>query len=1254
MERRVGHGRPSGAGGFDGEPPGRARGARRPAPLALLLIIAVALALGATSATGQRGLVRIGTSPRLPRGAVDLGAPPADAAISGEVILRPRSEPALEAFISAASTRGSSSFGHYLRKGAFAARFGPTQAAISALRAQLSGAGLHVEPAGADPLLVGFSGSPAAAGRAFSTSIHAFRLANGRRGRASVSAPALPQQLAGSVAAVVGLDELGTAKPLRVHRSRRTAAHLPAAKSSSFEHPAGAPDACAQARGAAEEFGGLTDDQIANAYGAFGLYDAGDTGAGVHIGVFEEEPFSQSDIEHFDRCYFGGKTAAAMQARLHLIPLEGGVVEGPGEDGEALLDVEDVSAMAPGADIDVYEIAEKGSEPEAAGNEVREVAAMVNDDRDQIITSSYGQACEEEEQEGQPGMQEVMNFLFQQGAAQGQTFLGAAGDNGSDNCEEAHREPIPQPGQNPVSGGEIASQPYVIGVGGTTITDAGQPIEEHVWNDGAYGGAGGGGISESFAMPSWQRSATVSGISLPGSEDYVQGASVERSFGFPTGFCGETLPSGPGTPCRLEPDVSAQSDEYTGAVTVYSQEYRGESGSFEESPDGWVTSGGTSSAAPIWAGLLALADASPACRNNPATASGVGYILPLLYGIASNPASYETSFNDITEGNNDQYGLDEGKVFAARKGFDLASGLGSPRMTGPGGSAGLAWNLCTYAAQASRPSITELSPNTGTTAGGEKVKLSGTNLEHVTSVQVGDWLAPASSFHVLSASAVEVRMPPAAQTLAARAPAGQDGAGPAQVTVSLADGQSSAAGPASIFQYVDPSPTGNIPSVTGVVPAGGSETAPAPVTILGANFKAATSVTFGGVPAGSLQILGDSEISVTPPSYSSHMACAALPSSGAYAGESAANDICQVQVLVHDGAGVSAAGKILPAFEGTQTFQQDGALEAPAGCGCEIYPAPSEYDYAPSPHITSVSTSEGPAKMASERGGTLVTIHGTGLGRFTFDYTSFGEPQLESSIDLVSPAYISGTEIQIEAPGLAGYEEEPTVGPQSVELSVRTAAGTSPQASVAYAGIPRLASVSTPGNPTRLNGFSGAVDTGGTPIVLKGKGLAGQVEYVRFGVPEGFSEGTDYKLTEEGTGRLSTQTVSENPSLVTVEACTVSGCSKTGTGAEIYLYPPGQPKVETLSPSSGKAAGSTKVLITGRNLACPIAVDFANKAAKSFGPTEPGPCDLPTAGVEALSPPGHAGSEVPVTVSTWESYFTGTEDAPTQALFTYR
>ena len=96
--------------------------------------------------------------------------------------------------------------------------------------------------------------------------------------------------------------------------------------------------------------------------------------------------------------------------------------------------------------------------------------------------------------------------------------------------------------------------------------------------------------------------------------------------------------------------------------------------------------GGTSSAAPLWAGMLADINASATCATQSATANGVGFASPLLYAVASVPSQYAASFNDITVGNNDIYGLDNGKVFPATKGYDLTTGLGTPELTGPGGT----------------------------------------------------------------------------------------------------------------------------------------------------------------------------------------------------------------------------------------------------------------------------------------------------------------------------------------------------------------------------------------------------------------------------------------------------------------------------------------------------------------------------------------------------------------------------------------
>ena len=251
---------------------------------------------------------------------------------------------------------------------------------------------------------------------------------------------------------------------------------------------------------------GLTDDEIANAYGAFGLYGVGDFGQGQHIAVYELQPFLAADIEQFDTCYFGAAEAAQMSgvkgalggSRLSVTAVDGGEIQ-PGagsSNDESTLDIEDVSALAPGANIDVYEA------PNTTSGGLDEYSQIINKDVDQVITSSWG-VCEQLAQVGEPGAQEAENLLFEQAASQGQTILAAAGDTGNDECNEG-RSVAPPAGQNVLSALDPGTQPYVLSVGGTTIDDATQPASEHVWDDGAQWGAGGGGISESWTMPSWQ------------------------------------------------------------------------------------------------------------------------------------------------------------------------------------------------------------------------------------------------------------------------------------------------------------------------------------------------------------------------------------------------------------------------------------------------------------------------------------------------------------------------------------------------------------------------------------------------------------------------------------------------------------------------------------------------------------------------------------------------------------------------------
>ncbi|HLK45852.1 MAG TPA: protease pro-enzyme activation domain-containing protein, partial [Acidimicrobiales bacterium] len=347
-------------------------------------------------------------------------------------------------------------------------------------------------------LLVSFRGSAAQVDRAFHTSLSSFRLPDGTIGRATTTPVELPSSIASDVRVVAGLDSLVTFHSLGLHRSGL--GHR-AARATAAPSVAGGPTACGAASADAAVNGGLTDSQIASAYGAFGLYRQGDTGAGESVAIFELEPFARSDISTFDTCYFGAHAAAAMAGRLHVTAVDGGEPSGFGS-GEALLDVEDVSALAPGARIDVYEA------PNSTYGSIDDYNQIVSADADQVVSTSWG-LCETALQQGAPGQLQEENAIFQEAAAQGQTVVAAAGDDGSDDCNSFYSL---SPVKPVLSVDDPGSQPYVVSAGGSTIDDATQPPVEQVWNDGIKGGAGGGGISNTWVMPSWQSASHVPGI----------------------------------------------------------------------------------------------------------------------------------------------------------------------------------------------------------------------------------------------------------------------------------------------------------------------------------------------------------------------------------------------------------------------------------------------------------------------------------------------------------------------------------------------------------------------------------------------------------------------------------------------------------------------------------------------------------------------------------------------------------------------
>ena len=570
---------------------------------------------------------RVGTAPAMPRASL-LGSVSGSRTIALDVALRPRDPASLARFATAVSTPGSSDFRRYLSPGEFGATFGATAATVSATATALRKLGLHVDSVSRNRLLIKVSSTVATAERAFGTTLRRYRLGSGSVVFANSSAPRLPEAVARGIQTVVGLSDLPVSYREDLARPGRRARPLVPDVRSVGATETGGPQPCPAATAAAGMLGAYTADELASAYRFSGLYQTKDLGEGETVAIFELEPNARRDIAAYQRCY-------QTMATVSYIKVDSGSGTGPGE-GEAALDIENVIGLAPRASIDVYQGPNTNVGPLDVYN------SIINQDRAKIISTSWG-ICEA--QLGGRAVASVEANMFEQAAAQGQTVVAAAGDDGSTDCTNRGGEPL-----GTLAVDDPGSQPYVTSVGGTSLSPLGPPPSETVWNGGA-GGAGGGGISSMWAMPAYQADAAPR-------LRIVKSYSSPKPCGAPAGYCREV------------PDVSADADPQTGYLVYWN--------------GSWTVLGGTSGSAPLWAALVALTDAWPGCTAHP-----VGFLNPSLYLIAGAGAS-ASALNDVTRGDNNVFGPG---LYPASVGYDLATGLGTPDAANPLGR-GLVSQLC--------------------------------------------------------------------------------------------------------------------------------------------------------------------------------------------------------------------------------------------------------------------------------------------------------------------------------------------------------------------------------------------------------------------------------------------------------------------------------------------------------------------------------------------------------------------------------
>ncbi|HXX76965.1 MAG TPA: S53 family peptidase [Ktedonobacteraceae bacterium] len=544
---------------------------------------------------------------------------PANQTISLAVGLSLRNTASLATYLREITDPNSLLYRHYLNPATFAALYGPLPQSEADVSAFLRSQGFTITATYPNHLMVDAVGTVAQAQHAFQVQINNYRSATGQPFYANANPPSLPVQLAPLVATISGLDNA-----IQYHRNplANGKATIRLGPSSTASPTSTSSSVSCPKPGSTMVPTSYTPSQVATAYDFTKLYNAGYMGEGQTVGLLELDGFSASDIAAYTACFGGHQTL------IKTIPIDGYNGAAGTNAAEVELDMEMILGLAPHlASLRVYEASATSL---AAYNDAW---ARIVSDVTPVVSTSWV-FCEQGS--GMTNEIQQENIFFQAAAAQGQTILAASGDLGANGCYN------PQTGANTTPAvDDPASQPYVTGVGGTTLHvnfDNTYQFEQ-VWNDrNIHNGASGGGISLVWRMPYWQQAPGVANA-------------------YSTGF-------------REVPDVSLNADPQTG-YDVYCT-----AGGCAKK--GWMIFGGTSAAAPAWAAMMALANQVSIKAN----AFMVGFLNPSLYNIAHGTVgtSYNASFHDIVPvtgyvNNNDYVG--SSGTYPDGSAYDLATGLGT-------------------------------------------------------------------------------------------------------------------------------------------------------------------------------------------------------------------------------------------------------------------------------------------------------------------------------------------------------------------------------------------------------------------------------------------------------------------------------------------------------------------------------------------------------------------------------------------------
>jgi subtilase family serine protease len=657
---------------------GRRRRALTAAAVALPLV-AAAFAVTGTAQANDRQTVA-GTKPTWARSSADRGKTDSNQRVDVRVWLSGRDPKGLDSYAQAVSTPGSQQYRKFLTPQQFNQRFGASQQQVTAVTSWIRGAGLYVDLAGSNSHYLHVTGHVDKATSAFGTEFRNYS-AQGTVARAPESNATVPDGVASAVLTVTGLD---TGKHLRTHGTTLP----PPEPNYNVAEP------CSQywgqkvANDKPTAYGkhqpraicGYLPQKLRGAYGGTA---SGLTGKGATVAVVDAYAAPKMEqVENQFAAKYGVPGFAKGQYREVLPPTFDLVDEcgAAGWYGEEALDITAVHDIAPKANV-VY----VGAQNCADGLD-NALANIVDNHLADIVTNSWGDLAEHYTQAGI----DAEESIFKQGAIEGIGFYFSTGDCGYEvpgtPCQARYGDAQSTRRQADLP----ASSPWVTAVGGTTLAvgkSNNYKFEAH-WNvqydnlaangkswsspppgtyPSTYSAGGGGGVSDIFAQPGYQRGVVPKSLStkLP------DGTTAKQ-------------------PMRTIPDISAVGDSGTGIR--YPEWNQRSDGSF-----GYTESrvGGTSLSSPIIAGVQALAQQAQGRQP-------IGFANPAIYlregkhlyndvtdqPQGRDPVAYvRTNFTDpyagtgpllyilVTSGNK---GISKADALSATPGYDIGTGVGSP------------------------------------------------------------------------------------------------------------------------------------------------------------------------------------------------------------------------------------------------------------------------------------------------------------------------------------------------------------------------------------------------------------------------------------------------------------------------------------------------------------------------------------------------------------------------------------------------